>query len=446
LEAPSTILWCYYFLAQHYDYLGDYDEALKWVQIAMDHTPTLIELYVIKGKIHKHTGDMDAAVECMDEAQSLDTADRYLNSKCAKYLLRANRVADAEEMCSKFTREGVSAAENLNEMQCMWYEIEAAQAYHRSEQYGDALKKCIEIDRHFAEINEDQFDFHTYCMRKMTLRAYVGLLRLEDILKSHRFYFAAARIAILIYLRLYDKPLGPKSKMHNDDLSSNLTPSELRKLKTKERKAAQKKQNGSDHHHKGGSGGKDHIANKENQNQSDSNKNTTNAGSDLPNMEKLIPSKLERPEDPLSEAIKFLTPLQTLAKNLIETHLLAFEVYLRKNKPLLMLQSLKRTYNLLNDPDSIKAASINNKFAAVDLSYSRAVFNRQLIHFCQVCSSQRDSLPEAVNQVIDSELTKIPEYAGNVLNDSHPAGSYLCLACVTHETVLKNYENSDDVH
>lgn len=40
----------------------------------------------------------------MDEAQSLDTADRYLNSKAAKYLLKANRIKDAENMAGKFTR------------------------------------------------------------------------------------------------------------------------------------------------------------------------------------------------------------------------------------------------------------------------------------------------------------------------------------------------------
>jgi len=40
----------------------------------------------------------------MDEAQGLDTADRYINSKCAKYLLRANLMKEAEEKCSKFTR------------------------------------------------------------------------------------------------------------------------------------------------------------------------------------------------------------------------------------------------------------------------------------------------------------------------------------------------------
>lgn len=35
-------------------------------------------------------------------------------------------------------------------------------------------------------------------------------------------------------------------------------------------------------------------------------------------------------EDPLEQAIKFLTPLQTLAANRIETHLMAFEIYCRK--------------------------------------------------------------------------------------------------------------------
>lgn len=86
--------------------------------------------------------------------------------------------------------------ENLNEMQCMWFQSECAQAFQRQGKYGDSLKKCHEIDRHFSEITEDQFDFHTYCMRKMTLRSYVGLLRLEDVLRAHPFYFKAAHVAI----------------------------------------------------------------------------------------------------------------------------------------------------------------------------------------------------------------------------------------------------------
>ena len=62
-------------------------------------------------------------------------------------MLLANRVSDAEEMCQKFTREGVTAMENLNEMQCMWFQTECANAFQRLGKYGEALKKCIEIDR-----------------------------------------------------------------------------------------------------------------------------------------------------------------------------------------------------------------------------------------------------------------------------------------------------------
>ena len=70
-------------------------------------------------------------------------------------------------------QEGVGAAENLNEMQCMWFQTESGYALQRQGKLGEALKKAHEIERHFDEITEDQFDFHTYCMRKMTLRAYV---------------------------------------------------------------------------------------------------------------------------------------------------------------------------------------------------------------------------------------------------------------------------------
>ena len=44
-------------------------------------------------------------------------------------------------------QEGVSAVENLNEMQCMWFQVECAAAYQRLGKWGEALKKCHEIDR-----------------------------------------------------------------------------------------------------------------------------------------------------------------------------------------------------------------------------------------------------------------------------------------------------------
>lgn len=373
-EDMTTILWVDYFLAQHFDFLNNYELALSYVNEALEHTPTLIELYVVKAKIYKHAGNIEEGVLCMEEAQSLDTADRYLNSKCAKYLLRANRIAESEEMCAKFTREGVSASENLNEMQCMWFQSECALSYQRLEKWGETLKKCVEIDRHFAEITEDQFDFHTYCMRKMTLRAYMGLLRLEDILKSHPFYFVAARLAIEVYLKLYDKPLGAEDNSENVN-DSKATPAELKKQLNKQRKLEAKL--------------KATAAANSQQARTTANDKAAADKEGISNelaVEKLIPSKLERPEDALGEAVKFLKPLQLLARERIETHLLAFEIYHRKGKIMLMLQSLKR---------------------AVRLDANNSTLRRHQVMFLSFIEARRQQLAAPLQEVVDLELKKM---------------------------------------
>jgi peptide alpha-N-acetyltransferase len=52
-EPASALLWAYYYLAQHYDFLGNTEKALSYIDAAIDHTPTLIELFVTKGRIYK---------------------------------------------------------------------------------------------------------------------------------------------------------------------------------------------------------------------------------------------------------------------------------------------------------------------------------------------------------------------------------------------------------
>lgn len=52
-EPASALLWVYHYLAQHYDYLNDIQKALTYIDMAIAHTPTLIELFVTKGRIFK---------------------------------------------------------------------------------------------------------------------------------------------------------------------------------------------------------------------------------------------------------------------------------------------------------------------------------------------------------------------------------------------------------
>lgn len=53
LEPPTTRLWVQYFLAQHYDRIGQPSLALEYINAAIESTPTLIELFLVKAKIYK---------------------------------------------------------------------------------------------------------------------------------------------------------------------------------------------------------------------------------------------------------------------------------------------------------------------------------------------------------------------------------------------------------
>uniref|UniRef100_A0A8C2G9Y6 N(alpha)-acetyltransferase 15, NatA auxiliary subunit n=1 Tax=Cyprinus carpio TaxID=7962 RepID=A0A8C2G9Y6_CYPCA len=271
-------------------------------------------------------------------------------------------------------QEGTSAVENLNEMQCMWFQTECALAYKSLNKYGEALKKCHEIERHFVEITDDQFDFHTYCMRKMTLRSYVDLLKLEDVLRMHPFYFKTARTAIDMYLSLHDNPLSDDNKESQAD-NANLTDKELKKLRNKQRRAQKKAQLEEEKKN----------AEKEKQLKNQKKKKEEDEEEIGGPKEELIPEKLAKVENPLEEAVKFLTPLKNLVKNKIETHLLAFEIYLRKEKYLLMLQSVKRAYSL--DPD-------------------HPWLHQCLVRFFKGVSDSKD-MPEAVQTVLKQEITKL---------------------------------------
>lgn len=129
--------------------------------------------------MYKHAGDLNEAANCVEHARSLDLADRYLNTKATRYLLRAGRVDEAGNTIALFTKDGSDKESNLYDMQCMWWEAEAGEALLVQGRIGPALKKLLSVERHFVDIVEDQFDFHTYCLRKSTLRSYVQLLRLE---------------------------------------------------------------------------------------------------------------------------------------------------------------------------------------------------------------------------------------------------------------------------
>ena len=57
MEPATALLWTYYYLAHHFDQLRQLQRAMEFVDRGLEHTPLLIELYVLKAKILKVGGE-----------------------------------------------------------------------------------------------------------------------------------------------------------------------------------------------------------------------------------------------------------------------------------------------------------------------------------------------------------------------------------------------------
>jgi len=106
-EPPTTLLWTLYFLSLHYAHPKserDLVKSLAFIDQAIEHTPTLVELHLTKARLLKYKNDVSGAVDAIMLARDIDMQDRFVNTKVGKYLLRANRNDEALQILKEFTR------------------------------------------------------------------------------------------------------------------------------------------------------------------------------------------------------------------------------------------------------------------------------------------------------------------------------------------------------
>lgn len=118
-------------------------------------------------------------------------------------------------------------------MQCFWFLTELAFAHCRRSENGLCLKRLHSVDKIFNDIHDDQFDFHSYCLRKCTIRSYMAMIEFEDGLKNHAYYVKAALGAVQMYFDLADKPEGALAELNPKGNWKASEGSEKRKNKKK---------------------------------------------------------------------------------------------------------------------------------------------------------------------------------------------------------------------
>ncbi|KAJ0960512.1 hypothetical protein J5N97_001602 [Dioscorea zingiberensis] len=309
-EPPSTLMWTLFYLAQHYDSRGQHDIALAKIDEAIEHTPTVIDLYSTKGRILERAGDFVAAAAFADEARTMDLADRYLNSECVRHMLQADQVALAEKTAVLFTKDG----EQHNNL------LTICNACGMFCYLWNACSCRLSFEKHYLDMTEDQFDFHSYCLRgKWLSRAYVSMLKFQDKLHSHAYFQKAAAGAIRCYMKLHDSPLKSATEEEENEMSK-LDPSQKGNL---------------DRSRKGRSSCQKEAEEKNgdvSSTMSKSGKRQNARPVDLdPHGEKL----LQVSWGSTFGATKYLKLLQSNSSESLETHILSFELNMRKQKTLL---------------------------------------------------------------------------------------------------------------
>jgi tetratricopeptide (TPR) repeat protein len=207
-EAPSASPFATLLLVKCLDAAGRHAEGVAAADAGLAHSPTVLELYLAKARCLKHAGAAAAAAEAADYARSLDLADRHLNAKAVKYALRAGQVEEAEKLMALFARHDAKkphadALSAVHDVQVLWFELEAGKALEAQRSFGRALKQYNRVLHIFGLHFEDQYDYHAYCLRRGTLRAYAAMIAGSVDARAHPTFVSAAMGAARVYLALH---------------------------------------------------------------------------------------------------------------------------------------------------------------------------------------------------------------------------------------------------
>lgn len=313
-DASKGVSAALYFMAQHYNYhlTRDLAKAMEYVDQAIAQDPDSVESHMTKARIWKHYGNSQKASEFMEKARTLDTRDRHINTKAAKYQLRNNESEAAIKTMGMFTRADVVGGplQDLHDMQCVWFLTEDGESYVRQGNTGLALKRFQSVYNIMDTWQEDQFDFHNFVLRKGQIRAYIDMVRWEDHLRQDPIYTRAAIGAIKLYLKMADKPVSNGTNGNANGDAGDVA--ERKKAAKKARKAAEKAE-------------KEAAAKKEpNKAVKDSEGEVKKIDDDPQGL------KLAATTEPLTDAMKFLAPLLEFSPESIDSQLIGFEVFMRR--------------------------------------------------------------------------------------------------------------------
>lgn len=320
VENPALLMWLHAFMASHFTRLRNFEQAHQYITMAIEHTPTVEMLYLMRAKIFHREGKFSDAAEWADKARLLDLQDKYLNGKCAKYQFRAGLIKKGEETMQLFYKPTTVNDTFLValESQCAWYEREVGDAFFVKGDVVSALQNYLMYEKHHINSHDELLDFHGYVFRRCNVRAWFDVIARDDGLSSNQFFLRLCPRIVRAYLRVAE--LGEQA------IRSKHQPREKPAATDDEGEDKRRSQLWDDYY----------LAN-----------------IDL--------------QSPLLKAQRYVEALLQNRWGLEETHVVAIEYYLSLKKPLLAMQSLTALRTMNSSKVTEFGTSISNMLANVEL-------------------------------------------------------------------------------
>ena len=430
----------YYFLAQHYNYRlsRNLSEALVCSDKAIELAPESVDPYMTKARTLKYLGNIPKAAEVMDKARTLDTRDRCINSKCAKYQLRNDENDKALGTMGKFTRNETAGGPlgDLHDMQCIWYITEDGKSHLRQRKLGLALKRFHSALTIFDGWHEDQFDFHHFSLRKGMIRAYIDMLRWEDNLRGHPFFLQMAIPAIEAYVLLHDVPDLAHGPMIN---GVNGSGGDLNGENAERKRAIKKAKKEQQRLEKADTEKKEALrTSKGNAKPADGDTKKEDAD---PFGKTLVETKV-----PLEDAMKFLGPLLEFSPESLEAQFAGFEVFIRRSEYILE-HCLEQADNSIEK----YLLALKTLHAAKALVPSHPTLHYQIFRFRRAIDDLPESISPKAKEVILQDAQSLCPKGSNVaawndiyLKENHSSAAHVQSALRVRFAMTGGKSRSED--
>lgn len=178
---------------------GDHERAhrlLDAVEVLCTNNQKLSEFHFVRSKVYKNQGNISSAIEAIERVRVLNPKDRYYNTKTVKYLLLQGDIEHALQLMALFfPQEKLDHMKEFLDLQPVWFCDALMTAYHKKGDNGKAFEYACRILEYFEEMLHDPYDFHGYCLRKMTICQYLNLLELTKHLCESPQFLRALEIA-----------------------------------------------------------------------------------------------------------------------------------------------------------------------------------------------------------------------------------------------------------